>query len=54
MTPLELLVNDATIRTITLELLVMILEASFALMLYVVYSTGIAYNDHLLMFIICL
>ncbi len=53
MTPLELLVNDATIRTITLELLVMILEASFALM-YVVYSTGIAYNDHLLMFIICL
>ncbi len=41
---LESSVSDATILSITVELSIMTLEASFAL-IYDVYSTGIIYED---------
>jgi hypothetical protein len=44
MMPPELLVNDATIWSITLESSIAILEASFTL-IYDAYSTGITYGD---------
>jgi hypothetical protein len=53
MMPLELSVSDATIWNITLELSIMILEASFTL-IYYAYSTGVTYDDYQLMIVICL
>ncbi len=50
--PLASSVSEATIWSITLELSIMILDASFSL-IYNVYSTGITYDDWQLM-IICL
>ncbi len=44
MTSPELSVSDTKIWSITLELSIMILEASFTL-IYDVYSTGITYDD---------
>ncbi len=44
MTPLELLVSEATIWSITLESSITILEASFTL-IYNVTSTGVTYDD---------
>ncbi len=49
--PLELSVSYAIIWSVSLESSIKILEASFTL-IYDVYSTGIAYDDHQLMIII--
>jgi hypothetical protein len=53
MMTLELSVSDVTIWSITVESLIMILEASFIL-IYDVYSTGITYDDRQLKIVICL
>jgi len=53
MIPLELLVSDATIWSITLELSIAILEVQFTLNKDA-YSTGITYDDCQLTIIICL
>ncbi len=51
--PLELLVRDATIWSITLEASITILEASFKL-IYGVYHESITYVDYQLMILVCL
>ncbi len=51
--PQELSLTDATIWSNTLELSIMILEASFTLN-YDVYSAGVAYDDRQLGIVICL
>jgi hypothetical protein len=51
--PLESLVSDATISSITYELPIAILEASFTLICDV-YSTGITYDNYQLKIVICL
>ncbi len=53
MMPLESSVSDATIRSVTLESSIAILEASFTLICDV-YSTGVTYDYHQLMIVICL
>ncbi len=53
MTHQESPVSDAKIWSITLELLIMTLEASFKL-IYGVYSTAVIYNDRQMTIIICL
>ncbi len=45
MMPLELLLSDATIESITQNLSIVILEESFYL-IYDVYSTGNTYDDY--------
>jgi hypothetical protein len=50
---LESSVSDATIWNIALESSITILEASFSL-IYDVYSTGVAYDDHQATILICL
>ncbi len=50
---LESSVSDDTIWSITLELSFTVIEASFTLT-YDVKSTGITYDDHQLMIIVCL
>ncbi len=44
LTPLELSVSEDTIWSVTLELLIMILETSFTL-IYTVYIAGATYNE---------
>ncbi len=53
MMTLELSVSDATIWSVTLELLIMIVEALFML-IYDVYGTNITYDGCQLMIVICL
>jgi hypothetical protein len=53
MMPLELSVSDATIMSIAVESLIVILGASFTI-IYDVYRTGVTYDDWLLMIVVCL
>jgi hypothetical protein len=53
MMSLESSVSDATACSITLELSIMILEASL-IVISDVYSTGVTYDDHQLTITICL
>jgi hypothetical protein len=53
MMPLELSIRDATIESITQNLLIVILEESFY-HIYDAYSAVITYDDYQLKIIICL